>query len=135
MIRVSTRLRIARSTRSVNRSTIPRLIIAYPCWSVRTGHWLGVSFMPAAYVLSGSCWPGYSRSLRGYENDGSEGVIRWHSRVAGDALTLTTDEYPPFRLRSGPARPGSLPRSGDPLPVREPDSRQPGPRGQPFPEA
>jgi hypothetical protein len=34
----------------------PPLIIAYPCWSVRTGHWLGVSFMPAAYVLSGSCW-------------------------------------------------------------------------------
>jgi hypothetical protein len=27
-----------------------------------------------------------------------EGVIRWHNRVIGYALTLVTDEYPPFRL-------------------------------------
>jgi hypothetical protein len=27
-----------------------------------------------------------------------EGVIRWHNRVAGYALILTTDRYPPFRL-------------------------------------
>jgi len=27
-----------------------------------------------------------------------EGTIRWHNRVAGYALTLVTDEYPPFRL-------------------------------------
>src|SRR5215471_7202394 len=27
-----------------------------------------------------------------------EGVIRWHNRVVGYALTLVTDEYPPFRL-------------------------------------
>jgi Domain of unknown function (DUF4389) len=27
-----------------------------------------------------------------------EGTIRWHNRVAGYALALVTDEYPPFRL-------------------------------------
>ena len=27
-----------------------------------------------------------------------EGVIRWHNRVVGYALTLVTDRYPPFRL-------------------------------------
>jgi hypothetical protein len=27
-----------------------------------------------------------------------EGVIRWHNRVIGYALTLVTDQYPPFRL-------------------------------------
>jgi hypothetical protein len=27
-----------------------------------------------------------------------EGVIRWDNRVVAYALTLVTDEYPPFRL-------------------------------------
>ncbi len=27
-----------------------------------------------------------------------EGVVRWHNRVIGYALTLVTDRYPPFRL-------------------------------------
>jgi hypothetical protein len=27
-----------------------------------------------------------------------EGVARWHNRVVGYAITLVTDEYPPFRL-------------------------------------
>ncbi len=27
-----------------------------------------------------------------------EGVFRWHNRVVGYALTLVTDQYPPFRL-------------------------------------
>jgi hypothetical protein len=27
-----------------------------------------------------------------------EGVVRWHNRVVGYALTLVTDVYPPFRL-------------------------------------
>ncbi len=27
-----------------------------------------------------------------------EGVFRWHNRVAAYALTLVTDQYPPFRL-------------------------------------
>ncbi len=29
-----------------------------------------------------------------------EGTIRWHNRVTGYALTLVTDQYPPFRLSS-----------------------------------
>ena len=28
------------------------------------------------------------------------GVMRWHNRVAGYALVLVTDQYPPFRLRA-----------------------------------
>jgi hypothetical protein len=28
-----------------------------------------------------------------------EGVVRWHNRVLGYALTLVTDKYPPFRLK------------------------------------
>jgi hypothetical protein len=27
-----------------------------------------------------------------------EGVLRWHNRVVGYAITLVTDQYPPFRL-------------------------------------
>jgi hypothetical protein len=27
-----------------------------------------------------------------------EGVFRWHNRVIAYALTLVTDQYPPFRL-------------------------------------
>src|SRR5687768_14595860 len=38
----------------------------------------------------------YPRGLFGFV----EGVIRWNDRVVGYALTLVTDEYPPFRLRS-----------------------------------
>ncbi len=37
----------------------------------------------------------YPRGLFGFV----EGVIRWNDRVIGYALTLVTDEYPPFRLR------------------------------------
>jgi hypothetical protein len=27
-----------------------------------------------------------------------EGVVRWNNRVAGYAVVLVTDQYPPFRL-------------------------------------
>jgi uncharacterized protein DUF4389 len=37
----------------------------------------------------------YPRGLFGFV----EGVIRWNDRVIGYALTLVTDEYPPFRLK------------------------------------
>lgn len=29
-----------------------------------------------------------------------EGVLRWHNRVIGYALTLVTDDYPPFQLKA-----------------------------------
>jgi hypothetical protein len=36
----------------------------------------------------------YPRGMFGFV----EGVIRWHNRVIGYAVTLVTDRYPPFRL-------------------------------------
>jgi hypothetical protein len=36
----------------------------------------------------------YPRGMFGFV----EGVIRWNNRVVGYAITLVTDEYPPFRL-------------------------------------
>jgi hypothetical protein len=36
----------------------------------------------------------YPRGLFGFV----EGVVRWHNRVIGYALTLVTDSYPPFRF-------------------------------------
>jgi Domain of unknown function (DUF4389) len=36
----------------------------------------------------------YPRGMFGFV----EGVIRWNLRVAGYALILITDQYPPFRL-------------------------------------
>ncbi len=36
----------------------------------------------------------YPRGMFGFV----EGVVRWHNRVIGYALTLVTDRYPPFRL-------------------------------------
>jgi hypothetical protein len=36
----------------------------------------------------------YPRGLFGFV----EGVVRWHNRVIGYAVTLITDSYPPFRL-------------------------------------
>lgn len=36
----------------------------------------------------------YPRGLFDY----AEGVLRWQNRVTGYAVTLVTDQYPPFRL-------------------------------------
>lgn len=38
----------------------------------------------------------YPRGLFGFV----EGIMRWHNRVIGYAVTLVTDRYPPFRLAS-----------------------------------
>jgi hypothetical protein len=38
----------------------------------------------------------YPRGIFGFV----EGVIRWNNRVAGYALILVTDDYPPFQLRA-----------------------------------
>src|SRR5438309_4849622 len=51
----------------------------------------------------------------------SRTALRWPNR--GEQVTRLWATL--LRLRSGRGRPGSLPRSGGPLLVREPDSRQP----------
>jgi Domain of unknown function (DUF4389) len=54
----------------------------------------------AAFVMAIVAWFAilftgrYPRSVFDFE----EGVLRWHNRVIGYAVTLVTDRYPPFRL-------------------------------------
>jgi hypothetical protein len=54
----------------------------------------------AAFVMAIVAWFAilftgrYPRSVFDFE----EGVLRWHNRVIGYAITLVTDRYPPFRL-------------------------------------
>jgi hypothetical protein len=52
-----------------------------------------------------------------------EGIIRWNVRVTGYALTLVTDQYPPFRLPRSRTWPAALSRRQDRYEV-------PGPAGQ-----
>jgi hypothetical protein len=63
-------------------------------WLLAFPHYLALAILDIAawfvIVFTGR----YPRSLFDY----SEGVIRWHNRVIAYALTLVTDEYPPFRL-------------------------------------
>jgi hypothetical protein len=54
----------------------------------------------AAFIMAIVAWFAilftgrYPRSVFDFE----EGVLRWHNRVIGYAVTLVTDRYPPFRL-------------------------------------
>jgi hypothetical protein len=54
----------------------------------------------AAFVMAIVAWFAilftgrYPRRVFDFE----EGVLRWHNRVIGYAITLVTDRYPPFRL-------------------------------------
>jgi hypothetical protein len=54
----------------------------------------------AAFVMAIVAWFAilftgrYPRGVFDFE----EGVLRWHNRVIGYAITLVTDRYPPFRL-------------------------------------
>ena len=54
----------------------------------------------AAFIMAIVAWFAilftgrYPRSVFDFE----EGVLRWHNRVIGYAITLVTDRYPPFRL-------------------------------------
>jgi hypothetical protein len=70
-------------------------------WFLAIPHYVVLFFLEiAAFVVVIIVWfailftGSYPRGLF----DFVEGVIRWHNRVIGYALTLVTDTYPPFRL-------------------------------------
>ena len=72
-------------------------------WLLAIPHYIVLAFLDiAAVVVVIVAWVAilvtgrYPRSLF----DFVVGVLRWHNRVAGYALVLVTDEYPPFRLRA-----------------------------------
>jgi hypothetical protein len=70
-------------------------------WLLAIPHYIVLFFLEiAAFVIVIVAWFAIlftGRYPRGMF-DFVEGVIRWHNRVIGYALTLVTDEYPPFRL-------------------------------------
>jgi Domain of unknown function (DUF4389) len=70
-------------------------------WLMAIPHWilLGLLYLGAIFAVIGAWFAilftgRYPRGIFNYV----EGVIRWHSRVAGYAFILVTDQYPPFRL-------------------------------------
>src|SRR5437764_8861481 len=72
-------------------------------WLLAIPHYIVLAFLDiAAVVVVIVAWLAilftgrYPRSLF----DFIVGVMRWHNRVAGYALVLITDQYPPFRLRA-----------------------------------
>ena len=72
-------------------------------WLLAIPHYIVLAFLDIAVAVAVIvAWVAilvtgrYPRSLF----DFVVGVLRWHNRVAGYALVLVTDEYPPFRLRA-----------------------------------
>jgi hypothetical protein len=70
-------------------------------WLLAIPHWILLFFLDVGAVLAAiGAWFAilftgrYPRPLFDY----MEGVIRWNNRVAGYAVILVTDEYPPFSL-------------------------------------
>jgi hypothetical protein len=70
-------------------------------WFLAIPHYIVLFFLEiAAFIVVIVVWFAilftgvYPRGLF----DFVEGVIRWHNRVIGYAITLVTDTYPPFRL-------------------------------------
>jgi Domain of unknown function (DUF4389) len=70
-------------------------------WLLALPHYIVLGFLYiAAFVVVIVAWFAilftgrYPRGLFTFV----EGVIRWHNRVVGYAVTLVTDQYPPFRL-------------------------------------
>ena len=71
-------------------------------WILALPHYIVLFFLDiAAFVVVVIAWFAIlftGRYPRGMF-DFVEGVVRWHNRVLGYALTLVTDRYPPFSLR------------------------------------
>jgi len=74
-------------------------------WLLAIPHYIVLFFLDiAVFVVVIVAWFAilftgrYPRALF----DFVEGVIRWHNRVVGYALTLVTDQYPPFRRAPRP---------------------------------
>ena len=70
-------------------------------WFLAIPHYIVLFFLDiAAFVVVIIAW--FAILFTGRYPQGMfhfvEGVIRWHNRVIGYALTLVTDQYPPFRL-------------------------------------
>jgi Domain of unknown function (DUF4389) len=70
-------------------------------WFLAIPHYVVLFFLDiAAFLMVVVAWFAilftgrYPRSVF----DFVEGVIRWHNRVIGYAVTLVTDQYPPFRM-------------------------------------
>jgi len=70
-------------------------------WFLAIPHYIVLIVLDiAAFVMAIVAWFAilftgrYPRSVFDFE----EGVLRWHNRVIGYAITLVTDRYPPFRL-------------------------------------
>jgi len=70
-------------------------------WLLAIPHYIVLFFLDIGAVLAGiAAWFAillggrYPRGIFDY----IEGVVRWHNRVVGYAVTLVTDVYPPFRL-------------------------------------
>jgi hypothetical protein len=70
-------------------------------WLLAIPHYIVLFFLGiAAFFVVVFAW--FAVLFTGHYPRGAfefvEGVIRWHNRVTGYALILTTDRYPPFRL-------------------------------------
>jgi len=70
-------------------------------WFLAIPHYIVLFFLTIGAVLAViGAWfvilftGQYPKELFGFV----EGVMRWHNRVAGYAMVLVTDQYPPFRL-------------------------------------
>jgi hypothetical protein len=81
--------------RDLNRwLPLVKWLLAIPHYIVLFFLWIGAVFAAIGAWFAILFTGRYPRGIFGY----IEGVIRWHNRVAGYALILVTDDYPPFRL-------------------------------------
>jgi len=81
--------------RALNRwLPLVKWLLAIPHFIVLAFLWIGVVIAVFIAWIAILFTGRYPRALF----DFVEGVIRWGARVVGYALTLVTDQYPPFRL-------------------------------------